>query len=65
MALLESILKSLAMGYLLMSRQGDENDTESDDDLSEEEIERLKEDAEELKQGVNNWEASEYEQPKD
>ena len=62
MARSESTLKSLATVYLLMSRAGDENDTESDDDLSEEEIERLEQDAEELQKGINtNWESSEYE----
>ena len=43
-------------------RQGDENDTESDNDLSAEERERLEQDAEELQKELRDkWEASEYE----
>ena len=44
-----------------MNRIGDEDDTETEEEVSEAEDERLKEDAEELRKSNGNWEASEYE----
>ena len=44
---------------------GDEDDTENEEEVSEAEDQRLKEDAEELKkESYDFWEASEYEQSK-
>ena len=44
---------------------GDEDDTETEEEVSEAEDQRLEQDAEEFRKSVkNNWEASEYEQSK-